>query len=211
MNTFDKGEYILMKKRNLFFPALLLSLTLAGCVQNNGNNEFAHRDQNGADLARVNYTPKQGGPAMTTSDISDPGLDVEHNRKDNNRAAIDYNNVNNTGTTRARIQVADYAADKVTAMPQVDRATIIVADNNAYVAVKLKDSNQNGLSEELEHKIFRKVKSSDNQIDNVYISTNQAFYKRMNTYVRDSRNGNNDDNFQHDFTNTIRRVFPDAK
>jgi spore cortex protein len=207
MNTFDKGEYILMKKRNLFFPTLILSLVLTGCAPNNGNNEFAHRDQNGADLARVNYTPKQGGPAMTTSDISDPGLDVEQNRIVNHGAT----NVNNTGTTRARIQVADYAAQKITAMPQVDRATIIVADNNAYVAVKLKDSNQNGLSEELEHKIFRKVKSSDDQIDNVYISTNQAFYKRMNTYVRDRRNGNRNDNFQQDFSNTIRRVFPDAK
>ncbi|MBY0146028.1 YhcN/YlaJ family sporulation lipoprotein [Neobacillus niacini] len=200
-----------MKKRYLLFSILIVSIFLAGCAQNNSNDDFARRNQNGAELNTVNYTPNLGERTKNNNDISAPGSGMVQTNQDDQSTDIRYNHVTNTGPTRARIQVADYAADRVTKIPQVERANIIVADKNAYVAVKLKEDNTIGLSNGLEHEIYRKVKGSDGHIDNVYISTNQAFYNRMNRYVRDSRNGNSDENFLHDFTSTIRQVFPDAK
>jgi YhcN/YlaJ family sporulation lipoprotein len=120
-------------------------------------------------------------------------------------------NRNNVGNNRSRMSVADKAAKKVADLPEVDRANIIVTDNNAYVAAKLDRSSRNELTSDIEKKISRKVKSVDPSIDNVYVSVNPDFYDRMNTYAGDIRNGRPISGFFEEFSDTIRRVFPNAR
>lgn len=187
----------------IFLSAILLSLYLSGCAQNDVNNNSASLNQNGNDLSRVKYTPKHGGPAMTTGDISDPGLDVHKNRRNDNIANVS----NDTRHSSREMVVSDQAEYAITAITEVDEANVIVTDNNAFVAVKLNKATDNRLSSKLENIIFREVKSVDQNIDNVYISANPDFFNRMNGYSSDLQNGRK----TNGFSDLIRRVFPDAK
>lgn len=118
---------------------------------------------------------------------------------------------NDVGTDTSRMRVADRAADKVTDLKEVDSANVIVSYNNAYVAAKLEPGAGNRLSTDVKNKIAKAVKSVDRNIDNVYVSTNPDFYDRMNTYAQDIRNGKPISGFFYQFTDTIRRIFPEAK
>lgn len=192
-----------MKKGVFLTTALIFSLYLTGCARNNVNDDVAYRNAN--EPTRVNYnTPNHGGPALTGVDVSDNRLDYNANRRDND--LLDVRNDN-----RSKMRVADDAARKVADLPDVDRANVIVTENNAYVAAKLDRSARNGLTSNIENQISRAVKSVDRDIDRVYVSVNPDFYDRFNNYAGDIRNGRPVSGFFDEFTKTIRRVFPDAR
>lgn len=193
-------------RNSLFVIATLVSsLYLTGCSKNNIDSDVATRQRNTNEITRVNFNkPNQVGPAISSADTSDPELD-------RNRNYNTITNNNNVGSNQTNTRVADKAADKVINLTEVDNATVIVNDNNAYVAAKLDVSARNELTSAIKEKIARAVKSVDRDIDNVYISVNPDFYDRMNTYSRDIRNGRPVSGFIDEFSDTIRRVFPNAK
>lgn len=191
-----------MKKTLFLITTLLFSLYLTGCAKNNVNDNVAYRNRQGTAPTKVNYNnPNNGGPAITGVDNGNM------NRKDNNLTNVGDNNLNN----QSRMRVADKAADKVADLPEVDTATVIVTDNNAYVAAKLDRSSGNGLTSQIENKISRKVKSVDRDIDNVYVSVNPDFYGQMNDYAADIRSGKPVSGFFKEFSQTVQRIFPDLK
>lgn len=125
---------------------------------------------------------------------------------------VTRNNINNVRDNNDnRMRVADDAAKKVADMKEVDTANVIVTENNAYVAVNLSSTSRTEDTASIERKISQKVKSTDRDIDNVYVSENPDFYNRMDTYASDIRNGRPISGFFNEFTETIRRVFPKAK
>lgn len=191
-------------KNSLFIIATLISsFYLSGCAKNNLDNDVATRQRNTTDITHVNYkNPSQVGPAISSADTSDPELDRHRN---NNKLT----NARNNQPTITRI--ADQAADKVVNLAEVDDAVIIVNDNNAYVAAKLDRSSQNELTSDIKDKIARAVKSVDENIDNVYISINPDFYDRMNSYTNDIYKGRPISGFMDEFSDIIRRVFPNAR
>ncbi|ETI67922.1 YhcN/YlaJ family sporulation lipoprotein [Neobacillus vireti] len=199
-----------MKKSLFVISTLIFSLYLSGCARNNVNDNVA-RNRNATEPTRVNYTNPNypGGPAITGIDTSDTGIDRNMNRT--NVRNVRNDNRNNVGNNQSKMRVADKAADKVADLPEVDRANVIVTENNAYVAAKLDRSSRNELTSTIEDKISRAVKSVDRDIDNVYVSVNPDFYDRMNTYSGDIRNGRPISGFFNDFTDTIRRVFPNQR
>ncbi|MBT2656230.1 YhcN/YlaJ family sporulation lipoprotein [Bacillus sp. ISL-18] len=194
-----------MKKRLFVTVTLIFCLYISGCSKNNVEDDLANQklDPKKTDPARVNYnTPNHGGPAITSVDISDPELDRQRNHnKHSTNTRIQYDT--------SKIIVANRAADRVTDLSEINRANIIVTDNNAYVAVKMAAHNQ--LTATTRSKITRAVKSADSNIDNVHISKNPQFYKRMSSYTRDIRYGRANSDFLDSFSDTIRRVFPDAR
>jgi YhcN/YlaJ family sporulation lipoprotein len=199
-----------MKKSLFVISTLIFSLYLSGCARNNVNDNVA-RNRNATEPTRVNYTNPNhpGGPAITGIDTSDTGFDRNMNR--NNVRNVRNDNRNNVGNNQSKMRVADKAADKVADLPEVDRANVIVTENNAYVAAKLDRSSRNEMTSTIEDKISRAVKSVDRDIDNVYVSVNPDFYDRMNTYAGDIRNGRPISGFFNEFTDTIRRVFPNQR
>jgi spore cortex protein len=139
-------------------------------------------------------------------------LDLTGCTKNNvNKNDVTKNNITTDRDHRSKMRVADDAAKKVADMPEVDAANVIVTKNNAYVAVKLAANSRNKGTHAIEHKISRRVKSTDRDIDHVYVSENPDFYDRMKTYASDIRNGRPVSGFFSEFTETIRRVFPKAK
>ncbi len=138
-------------------------------------------------------------------------------RNNVNNDIANRDTVNRPGVTRivetdnSRMWVADLAADKIAGLPEVDSATVFVTDNNAYVAAKLNPSARNKLTKDVEHQIKLAVKSTDKNIDNVYVSVNPDFYKQMNDYNRDIRNGKPISGLFNQISDSIRRAFPDRK
>ncbi|WP_407270550.1 YhcN/YlaJ family sporulation lipoprotein [Radiobacillus sp. PE A8.2] len=116
----------------------------------------------------------------------------------------------NTNKNMDEYQVSDQAADRITSeIKQVDSAYVLTTNNNAYVAAEI---NGNGeVSDRIEQQITQIVKSIDNNIDNVYVSTNPDFVDLSNNYVNDFDNGRPVEGFFDQFGEMVDRIFPDVQ
>jgi len=195
-------------KKGLFISVfLIICMCISGCSKNNLENDVTNPrlDINETKSKRVNNnTRNQGGPAITSVDTSNPELDrqrTQHRRPLTN-TQIHYSS--------SKIIVANQAANKVTDLPKIDHANIIVTDNNAYVAVKMTGTD-NRLTPTVRKEITKAVKTADPNIDNVYISKHKQFYTRMMRYTKDIQDGRTNSNLIGEFSDTIRRIFPDAR
>jgi spore cortex protein len=204
-----------MKLKLILIASFLFSLYLTGCARNNVNDDVANRNRDGVGPTRVNYNPNVD---RTTPNVTDVRYNNRNgapivDRTNPNVTDVRYNNrnVNNVGDNRSRMQVADQAANRVADLKEVDQANVIVTDNNAYVAAKLANNEGDKLTNKIEKKISNRVKSVDHDIDHVYVSVNPDFFKQMNDYAGDIRSGKPVSGFFNEFSQSIRRVFPDLK
>lgn len=110
-----------------------------------------------------------------------------------------------------RIRIADRAAERIAAIDGVQQANVLVTERNAYVGAVLNDDQTKSSRRKLEDQIAKKVKQTDPDIQNVYVSTNPDFVDRINTYVKDVQEGRPAAGFAEQFNEMIQRVFPDAK
>ncbi|WP_440894828.1 YhcN/YlaJ family sporulation lipoprotein [Amphibacillus sp. Q70] len=110
-------------------------------------------------------------------------------------------------------RVADRIAEDVSSeVDEIDRAYVLTMGNNAYVACHLEDDDtsdrNNELSDKVEQKVTEAVKDSDNQIDNVYVSSNPDFVDLTSNYMQDIDDGEPIEGFFDQFTEMIERIFP---
>ncbi|PLR68805.1 YhcN/YlaJ family sporulation lipoprotein [Bacillus sp. UMB0893] len=110
-----------------------------------------------------------------------------------------------------RMDVADNAAKKVFDLKEVKYANVIVTDQNAYVAVVLEGDPKTELTQEIKDKIADQVRSTDNNIKDVYVSANPDFFDRMNDYAEKIRNGQPISGLADEFNEMIKRIFPQEK
>lgn len=139
--------------------------------------------------------------------------DIDPNR-DNRRMTTlnDEGRANNGTNDDTRMEVAEEAADKVSELNEVKRANVIVTNRNAYVAVVLNEGNNNeNITRDVEDKISRAVKETDKNIRNVYVSANPNFTDRMTGYGDRIQRGEPVRGFFDEFTEMVRRVFPNAR
>lgn len=120
-------------------------------------------------------------------------------------------NASTPSTHETKVETADEAADKITELTEVDSATVLVTDHNAYVAVVLKDKAVKEATKELKDKVAEKVRSSNSAIENVYVSLNPDFVERMTDYREKVRAGEPVEGFFDEFSEAMKRVFPDAR
>jgi spore cortex protein len=168
--------------------AVMLSSFLGACNFNNNDRDLGREARN--DLTEVNY---------------DNRADRDRNMDMNNNMDMGMENQNNEN---ARMDVADKAAEKVTALKEVENATVIVTENNAYVAAQLQGGENMDLTKETEKKIADAVKKTDPEINDVFVSTNPDFGDRMEGYADEINKGNPVTGFMEEFNETIRRIFP---
>ncbi|MGG4551312.1 YhcN/YlaJ family sporulation lipoprotein [Paenibacillus humicus] len=109
-----------------------------------------------------------------------------------------------------RIRIAQQAADKITQIPGVLKANVLVTQKNAYVAATL-DTNQGQLTPGIESRIAQQVKETDPTIKNVYVSTNPDFVEHVNRYVSDVAQGRPVSGFFKEFSDMVQRIFPNAQ
>ncbi|WP_445506141.1 YhcN/YlaJ family sporulation lipoprotein [Niallia sp. 03190] len=161
-------------------------------------------------LARILFVLAGAMVIMTGCNFNDNNTAM--NERNNNRN-VDVENVgyktNNRGTDN--LDLADKAADMVTDLKEVERAVVLKTDENAFVAVQLTGNQEGNVTNRLEEKIADKVRDADKDIDNVYVSSNPDFFDRMTNYGQDIENGQPISGLLNEFTETVRRVFPNYR
>jgi YhcN/YlaJ family sporulation lipoprotein len=143
----------------------------------------------------------------------EPSEQKKQNTRDNNdlrdvgyQPGDDQNNNN-----QPRLEVADKAASRIVKLAEVDIANVIVTNRNAYVAVVLKNGANGEVTDRLKKKITDQVRATDQDIRNVYVSSDPDFVNRMEGYGNRISEGAPRDGLFEDFTDTVRRVFPNNR
>ncbi len=144
---------------------------------------------------------KDNKGTVGTNNTHDGVQNVRYNEPNTN----DMTNVNNTNN---HMVLADQAAQKVTNVNDVKAASVIVTDNNAFVAVVLQ--NDQKLTDKLQKKISDAVRATDSSIDHVYVSANPDFIDHMDNYTNKLRNGKPVVGLFEEFSKMTQRVFPNA-
>jgi spore cortex protein len=120
-------------------------------------------------------------------------------------------NRNNNDNDDTRMQVADKAQDKIENLSEVRHANVIVTNRNAYVAVVLDDDSKGEVRKDVENKISDQVKSTDNNIQNVFVSSNPDFVDRMGDYGDKIQSGKPIRGLFEEFNEMVQRIFPNAR
>ncbi|MBD8005998.1 YhcN/YlaJ family sporulation lipoprotein [Bacillus norwichensis] len=192
-----------MKFIKPFIYAGLVSVVLAGCGTSNNNDRFTNDDNRPLGV-RYNPTDNRDGTNNVNNDRT-----VNDNRMDGFGTNVNNDTANNNNDRN--IDLADDVADDVVSLKEVDDASVLVTNRNAYVAVKLSGQGNKEMSKDVQKKIADKVRDTNHNFDNVYISENPDFYDRMRGYGNDIRNGRPVGGFFDEFTDTVQRVFPNAR
>jgi len=109
-----------------------------------------------------------------------------------------------------RFDIAKAAADRITKIPGIKMANVLVTKHNAYVAAVVNvPSNQ--LTKAWEDQIAKEVRTADPTIKNVYVSTNPEFVDRVGQYVEQVRLGRPVAGFFDELNQVIQRIFPVAR
>ncbi|SDN56706.1 sporulation lipoprotein, YhcN/YlaJ family [Psychrobacillus sp. OK028] len=174
----------------IVFMMLLIGF-LTACGMNNKDN-----------VANDNGTNKTTENTNTVDEGNDGNISDNHDVNDNG-------DVNNANGTDRQIKVSDEVANKITELEGVNSASVLVTDHNAYVAVELKEGTNE--TEELKTKISDAAKAQDASLNNVYVSANPDFTKQFKEYGERVRANEPVEGFFDEFTDTVKRVFPDAK
>ncbi|MGM0878923.1 MAG: YhcN/YlaJ family sporulation lipoprotein [Bacillota bacterium] len=177
-----------MKKVKYLAMAFLPITLLFGCAANQENEAMDNRDNN--EVRNVQYRQND--------------VDIRGDRNGNND--FDRNNDNET-----QMEVADKAADRIAELDQVRTANVIVTNRNAYVSVVLRDGTKGEVTDRLENKIADQVRDTDPDIRNVFVSSNPNFVDRMTDYGERINEGDPIEGLFEEFTETVRRVFPNAR
>ncbi|MBE1554019.1 YhcN/YlaJ family sporulation lipoprotein [Sporosarcina limicola] len=177
-----------MKKIQMFTMIFLVAVLLMGC------------GMGAKKVDNATTTPETNVGTTTTPEVVDKStVPNESNKSDL------------TTTNQSKLEVADEAATRITELKEVDSATVIVTDENAYVAAVLKDNKNEKVAKDLEDKIAEKVRSTNAVIKNVYVSVNPEFVKRMTEYGTKINEGKPVEGFFEEFSEAMRNVFPTAR
>ncbi|QTL51029.1 MULTISPECIES: YhcN/YlaJ family sporulation lipoprotein [Priestia] len=183
-----------MKKRKYLFGLLSTILSVGFLFGCNDKKDEAEPDpteepsEQKAENARNNNGPR------------DVGYQPDRDQNDN----LDNDN-------QIRLEVADEAADRIAKLDEVDSANVIVTNQNAYVAVVLQDGTIGEVTDRLEKKIADQVRATDPDIRDVFVSSNPDFVNRMKDYGNKINKGAPVKGLFEEFTETVRRVFPNAR
>lgn len=178
-----------MKTFKLILASLCISVVVAGC---NMKEEGREADQHG-EMSNRNF-----GALNPVKSLGNPDLNFMNTNNNNN---------NNTRPARNGLWVVEEAEDNVQNIDEVKRANVIAVNRNAYVGVVMVDDFHGELYPYLEDQIAQQVRSADGTIQNVFISSNRDFVRKMGQYRDQIKNGRNADGLNGGFNNMVRRVF----
>ncbi|TVX97938.1 YhcN/YlaJ family sporulation lipoprotein [Cohnella terricola] len=199
-------------RKGIVASSVLLSsaIALSGCMNNTGDlgnknirNNSVHNNavrEYGVDRHKLH------GSALRMHFANDS--DNDQNRMYGERR-INNNVIGMHGNSR--IESSDRIANKISAMPGIGSAFVIMTDHNAYVAVKehvKANSGSTALTDEVKDKIVDQVKSLSPSVENVYVSANPDFAGRMEGYATNVKAGHPIQGFLAEFNALVERVFP---
>lgn len=202
---------------------------LTGCNVTDDNNDATRNNNNdGAQPTRFENT----GTGDRMNDNNRNNTDYRDRNRSDGEGRFNDNANNTNQNNQNRFDVAEEAAEQITdKIPEIETAYVLTTENNAYVAARMDTNNKrnqdgrnnrnnnnarntrtndNGdeLTEDVKKRIAEIVRSVDNDIDNVFVSTNPDFYNLTTNYVDDVDAGRPIEGFFDQFGNMIERLFP---
>lgn len=103
---------------------------------------------------------------------------------------------------------ADRIAESITKMEEINSATVVLAENRAWVGVDLKAQSTNEVTDNVKEEITRMVKSADSSIDTVYVTADADTVTRLRNMARDIGEGRPVSGFMNQLEQIAKRVAP---
>ncbi len=206
-----------MKTNKIFVIALslLVLISIAACTpQDTGYNNNTERLSTQTRLNQNNNWNRDdswdNGMNMNTTIEDDLNNGINNNRTNNLNNGMVRNNSMTTSLGNMNTQ-AKNLAKKISNLPEVDNASVVLSDNNCIVGVDLKGTN-NTISTSLRQKIEKMVKDTNNiNTTDVSITSDPDLITRVKTLSNGMTNnvGNTVGNDVNDFTNDIEELIRD--
>ncbi len=193
-------------RNSLKLTCFLLStaIALSGCLEKTG--DVGNKNIRPNNVKRYDINGNLMNKSRFANDQDNDQNRMYGERRENNNVVGMHGNT--------RIEVSDRVADKITAMPGIDSAFVMMTDRNAYVAVtqdhKAMGSNNMNLTDALKDKIADQVRGLSPSVENVYVSADPDFTSRMQGYANEVRQGQPIQDFIAEFNALVERIFPAA-
>jgi len=101
---------------------------------------------------------------------------------------------------------ADAIARRVTALPEITGASVIVHGNTAIVGCDVRGNATNAISSNLKQKVEAAAKTADKNIKKVSVTSDPSLYSRIRTMSTNIGNGHPISNFTRDIEDILRRI-----
>ncbi len=198
------------KKIILIFLSFILvtALIFTGCTPArriyDNTNQDNNLNQNNGQGNNVNY--REDGINYGTNYGTNVGTNSRTNGLTNNNLA--NNNMGNYMNTNNNTLNADKVATAVKQVKGVKNATVVVTGNTAYVGVSLDNNATTVNQRDIKKEIAQRVKTTFNEINTVYISTEVGFGDRLRNIGEGIRGGRPIDAFTTELNEMVKRITP---
>lgn len=200
--------------------ALVILIALVGCTPK--TNDMTARNRNLSTQTRIGEnngwtrdglnTGLNNGTNMGINDgFGDNANNVNPNGTMNDNLNTDLNNgmtrpnTNMSTSLGNMTQNAAAIASKISALPEVNSAQVVLTNDKAVVGCNLRGTTQGTMTNALRQKIEKIVKDNSN-ITKVSITSDPALYKRIGTMSTGIGSGKMTDTFTNDINDVIRKI-----
>lgn len=193
-----------MKNNKIKYIALslILLIAVAGCTPTNTNM------RNLGTQTRLNDNRWFNTRDRLNTNLN-TGMDTDLNLN-NEMVKFDTNNPNTNNITNGQLSSmsnrANIIAQRVEALPEVNRATVLINGNRAIVGVDVRGDLTNTIDANLRNRIEAAVKAADRNIRTVSITSDPTLMTRIRNLSTQINNGNIISNFADEFEDLLRRI-----
>jgi len=103
---------------------------------------------------------------------------------------------------------AEELAKKINELEDVNSATVVITENQAWVGVDLKADVEDEMTDEMKDEITSLIKKEDNKIDTVYVTADADTVTRIRNIARDVASGKPISGFIDELNELGRRITP---
>lgn len=198
--------------------SLILVMTIVGCKPTDKNMRNLSTQTRVRDDNVNNRFMNNNNPLNTRDGVNNlnDGMVRNNNNLDGDPLR---NNANlNNGMTRPNTNLstnlsnmsdrATTIAQRVTALPEINNASVLISGNTAIVGCSVNGDTTNKITNALKQKVEAAVKVADRNIQNISVTSDPNIYTRIQTMSKDmnTNNNRNDGNPATNFTKDIEDI-----
>lgn len=116
-----------------------------------------------------------------------------------------------TPTTPTTDGTAQALAQKISAMKDINSASVVISGNSAWVGVDLAANLENKMTNKMKDEITTLVKKEDTKITTVYVTADADTVTRLKNIATDIASGKPISGFVNELNEMGRRITPSAK